>query len=57
MNNQKYSFLKGLGKGVVSSLVFFIPVLLTSFPAWADLTVGGVLIIILNALKFKYKSL
>lgn len=54
---KNYSFIKGLSKGVVSFVLFLIPVLLTSNPAWLNLTVGGVLVIILNYLKFKYNQM
>lgn len=57
MINKIYSFPKGLLKGVVSFLLFLVPVLLTSFPVWADLSVGAVLVTLLNFLKFKYRSL
>lgn len=52
----QYSFVKGLGKGVTSFLVFAIPVLLDVFPAeWMNLTIGGGLVMLLNYLKIKVR--
>jgi hypothetical protein len=55
--DKQYSFWKGLVKGFVSFVLFLIPVLLTSFPAYADLTIGGILVILVNWLKFRYNKL
>ena len=55
--NKEYSFIKGLGKGVATALIFGIPVLLQVLPNdWLNITVGGLGVILLNFLKFKYKS-
>jgi hypothetical protein len=54
---QKYSFLKGLSKGILSFVLFLLPVLLTNFPAYMDLTIGAVLVMILNFLKVSCKSI
>ena len=53
----EYNFLKGLKKGVISAVIFAVPIVLTSFPAWADITVGGILMILVNWLKIRYKLL
>lgn len=53
----KYSFGRGLWKGTVAVLAFLVPVLVTEFPQWADLTVGGLLIMGVNYLKVKYVNL
>jgi len=50
---KKYSFLKGLWKAIISVILFAIPVFLTSFPEIANLTIGGVLVILVNFIKFK----
>lgn len=47
----KYSFTKGLTKGVVSFVIFAIPFFITSFPEVANLTIGAVFLVALNALK------
>lgn len=49
---KKYSFLRGLWKkGIVPAIAFSIPVLLMSNPAWADITIGGGLLMFVNWLK------
>jgi hypothetical protein len=50
---KKYSFLKGFWKAVISIVLFAIPIFLTNFPAVADLTIGGVLVLLVNFIKFK----
>ena len=52
----EYSFQKGLGKGVVSLIIFAIPFLLTSFPEVANLTIGGLGVILVNFLKVRYQK-
>ena len=54
MSSNSYSFKKGLIKGIVSVVVFSIPVLINEFPQWANLSLGGVLVIAVNFLKTKY---
>lgn len=54
--NMQYSFGKGVLKSVINVVLFAIPVLLASNPAWLDLTLGGVLVLIVNFLKIKYRS-
>ena len=52
-----YSFLKGLGKGIVNFVLFGFPFLVQALPEqWMNLTVGGLLTIAFNYLKFKYKA-
>jgi len=50
----KYSFLQGLEKGVISAIIFAIPFLITSFPEYANLTLGAVGVMIVNFIKIKY---
>lgn len=52
----KYSFVKGLWKSVVAVFIFTVPVVLMNNPAWADLTIGGVLVLAVNYLKVKNKQ-
>ena len=52
----KYSFTKGLGKGAISVLIFAVPIILMDNPAWANLTIGGLLLMGVNFLKVKYMS-
>jgi len=49
-----YKFLVGLRKGLVAVAVFAIPLFLTNFPEVAQLTIGGLLIMLVNFLKVKY---
>lgn len=54
----KYKLTKGLGKGVMSLVLFAVPVLIDQFvvnmPQVANLTIGGLLVIVWNAVKFHY---
>lgn len=52
----KYSFTKGLVKGVTSFVLFAIPFFITSFPEVANLTIGAVAVIVLNAIKVYAKN-
>lgn len=55
LNLMQYSFAKGLIKAAVSTALFAIPVLLNVMPQeWMDLTVGGVLVLLMNFLKIKF---
>jgi len=56
MKKETYSFTKGLVKGVTSFLVFAIPFFITSFPEIANLSIGAVAVIVLNAIKFHAKQ-
>ena len=53
-NMKQYSFGKGLWKAVINVILFAIPIFLTSFPQWADLTLGGVLVLLMNFVKVRY---
>ena len=54
----KYSFGKGFQKGAISFCLFAIPFALNVLPAeWMNLTVGGILIIVMNWLKVKFINL
>jgi len=46
-NNIKKGFLKA----VITVVIFAIPVLINAFPTLANLTIGGVLVMLLNYLK------
>jgi hypothetical protein len=48
-----YSLKKGITKGAVAILAFGIPSVVLAFPDWANLTIGGLLIMVLNYLKVK----
>ena len=52
----EYSFKKSLGKGVKYLIIFVLPIaadkLIMSYPEWAQLTLGGVLVMGINWLKF-----
>jgi hypothetical protein len=52
----KYSFGKGLKKGVISVIIFAIPLVALQFPQFTELTIGGLLVMIVNFLKVKYQS-
>lgn len=52
-----YSIRKGLTKAFTSILLFAIPFALQVAPEkWLNLTVGGILVLILNFLKFQYNQ-
>jgi len=50
---KKYNFGKGLRKGIIGFVLFAIPFLITSFPEVANLTIGGLLLMLLNYFKVK----
>jgi hypothetical protein len=50
----KYNFLKGLKKAVVAVVLFGVPLFITQFPEWANLTIGGVLVLAANWIKVKF---
>ena len=47
----KYSIKKGFLKALIMVVIFAIPVLINAFPTIANLTIGGVLVMLLNWLK------
>lgn len=47
----KYSFKKGFLKGLTTFVLFAIPFFITNFPEVANLTIGAVAVIALNAIK------
>jgi hypothetical protein len=51
----KYSFWKGVKKGLISMIIFAIPVLINMFPDFMNLTIGGVLVVVVNYIKFNIK--
>ena len=56
-NEKVYSFWKGVKKSVVSVVLVGLPVVLTILPAeWQNLTIGGVLVLLVNWLKVKYSK-
>lgn len=57
LSKMKYKFSKGLKKGLIGVMLFGVPIFLVNFPTWADLTVGGVLMMLVNYLKVKYTNL
>jgi hypothetical protein len=51
----KYSFWKGVKKSMISVILVGAPLVFTLLPAeWMNLTVGGVAVILLNYLKFRF---
>lgn len=52
-----YSFGKGLGKAVVATILFGLPILAQILPTdFLNLTIGGLLVLVLNWAKVKYNS-
>ena len=52
---KKYSFYKGFLKGLIAFILFAVPLLLDILPSEVlNLTLGGVLVIIVNFAKQKY---
>ena len=54
---EKYSFAKSAGKGLLAFVLFTIPVVINMFPEAMNLTIGGLLVVVVNYLKFRYKTL
>ena len=48
-----YSFKKGLIKGIISTFIFALPIIVSSNPTWANLTIGGAITILVNYLKIR----
>jgi len=48
-----YSLKKGLLKGIKAIVLIGIPFLITNFPDIANLTIGGLLVMIVNYIKIK----
>ena len=52
---ETYSFKKTLGKGLKYIIIFALPLavdqLIVAYPDWAQLTLGGVLVMVVNFLK------
>lgn len=53
----QYKFSKGLIKGLAGVIIFAVPLMIGQFPEWANLTIGGMLIMLVNFLKVKYNML
>jgi len=50
---KKYSLSKGVQKALIGLVVFGIPVLIDMFPDVANLTIGAVLMLLVNFIKIK----
>jgi hypothetical protein len=50
----QYNFWKGLRKGIIAFVLFAIPFLLTNYPELTNITIGAVLILILNWVKVRF---
>lgn len=48
-----YSFSKGLKKGFITLVIMAIPFLITSFPDFANITLGSLGIMLVNYIKNK----
>lgn len=56
-NTTKYSFWKGLSKTIMSLIIIAGPILMHALPSdIANLTVGGIITLILNYAKIKYSN-
>ncbi len=54
-STKKYSFLKGLWKGMLGVVLVGAPILVSALPQeWMNYTIGGVLLMIVNFLKVRY---
>lgn len=49
----KYSIGKGIKKGVISGILFAIPIFIAAYPDWANLSIGSALVLLVNFLKVK----
>ena len=55
MDTPRYSLSKGLKKGLIGALLFGLPMLMQWLPSeWMNLSVGTVLVMIVNFAKVKY---
>ena len=55
MANGGYSFWKGLWKSALPTIIVGLPLLVQLLPvAWQNLTLSGVVLLILNWLKVRY---
>jgi len=53
--NNSYSFIRGITKGAKYAVIFLIAGLALGLPLeWRELTVGGILVFILNYLKTRW---
>jgi uncharacterized membrane protein len=50
----KYSLWKGIYKSAINMAIFAIPFLLTQYPTIANLTIGGVGVLLVNFLKVRF---
>lgn len=52
---EQYSLAKTFGKGIKYFIIFALPImadkLIVAYPDWAQLTVGGLLVMLVNWLK------
>ena len=54
---KEYSWVKGLTKSVVAVLLVGLPMLVQVMPSeYANLTIGGLAVLLVNYLKVKYQS-
>lgn len=56
MKTKKYSFTKGFLKGLIAFMLFAVPFFNTNFPDIANLSIGAILVIAFNALKYYYNK-
>jgi len=49
-----YSWRKTVLKGLASLVVFAIPVLIGEFPEIANLTIGGIAVMLVNFIKYNW---
>jgi|TARA_R100001530_G_scaffold21901_2_gene18002 hypothetical protein len=49
----KYSWKIGLWKGVSRGIIFAVPIFVLAFPTWAELSIGGALMMLVNFIKNK----
>lgn len=53
----KYSFWKGFKKAVLNVILVGAPLVVSVLPAeWMNLTIGGVLVLLVNFLKVRYSK-
>jgi len=53
----KYSFTKGLKKTAVSLIIVALPLLAQALPSdWANVTLSGVILLLVNFLKVQYSK-
>lgn len=53
---KQYSFRTGLTKALKYMIIFGLPIVINLFPAWGNLTISGVVVLITNWVKVNLEN-